>query len=76
MIPIFVETKIQNIFLVNFAQSDNAQECIALGTKLAPLYANKGDGFLLATWDVLLEYPQCTARNAARNNIEYWQLGL
>lgn len=36
MIPIFVETKIQNIFLANFAQSDNAQEYIAPGTRLAP----------------------------------------
>lgn len=76
MIPIFVETKIQNIFLANFAQSDNAQEYIAPVTRLAPLYANKVDEFLLATWVVLPEYPQCTARNAVRNNIEYWQPDL
>ena len=57
--------------MANFALSDNAQEYIVHGSRRAPLYANKGDEFLLATWGVLPEYPQCTARNAVHNNIEH-----
>lgn len=67
----FCGNKNLEYFLANFAQSDNAQEYIVHGSRRAPLYANKGDEFLLATWGVLPEYPQCTARNAVHNNIEY-----